>query len=77
VWQYVLAIEHAFARDPRAPDGFFLERFTDSGEPVGDAQYETLDEEMREAYSEYTIFNWQFCPDDVDPLAHIQAQSNP
>jgi hypothetical protein len=58
-------------------DGFFLERFTDRGELMGDAQYETLDEAMRAAYSEYTISDWRFCPDDVDPLAYIQAQSNP
>jgi len=32
---------------------------------------------MREAYSDYTISSWQFCPDEVDPLAQIQAQSNP
>jgi hypothetical protein len=38
---------------------------------------ETLDEAMRQAYSEYTISNWRFCPDDVDPLEYIQAQCNP
>src|SRR5271168_487391 len=58
-------------------DGFFLERFTDRGELVGDTQYETLDEAMRVAYSEYTISNWRFCPDDADPLQYIQAQSDP
>jgi hypothetical protein len=58
-------------------DGFFLERFTDRGELLGDSQYETLDEAMREAYSEYVISSWRFCPDDADPLKYIQAQSDP
>jgi hypothetical protein len=59
-------------------DGFFLERFTDRGELVGDSQYETLDEAMREARSEYDAISvWRFCPDDADPLEYIQAQSNP
>jgi len=58
-------------------DGFFLERFTDRGELVGDSQYETLDDAMRVAYSEYTISDWRFCPDDVDPLEYVRAQSDP
>ena len=59
-------------------EGFFLERFTDRGELVGDSQYETLDDAMRQAYSEYdAISDWRFCPDDVDPLESIQAQSDP
>jgi hypothetical protein len=58
-------------------DGFFLERFTDRGELVDDSQYETLDEAMRQAYSEYTISDWRFCPDDVDPLQYVQAQLEP
>jgi hypothetical protein len=58
-------------------DGFFLERFTDRGELVGDSQYETLDDAMRVAYSEYTISDWRFCPDDVDPLEYIRAQPDP
>ena len=57
--------------------GFLLERFTDRGELVGESQYETLDDAMRQAYSEYTISNWRFCPDDVDPLQYIQGQSGP
>ena len=32
---------------------------------------------MRVAYSEYTISDWRFCPDDVDPLEYIRAQSDP
>ena len=59
-------------------DGFFLERFTDRGEHVGDTQHDTLDEAMRQAYSEYdAISEWRLCPDDADPLEYIRAQSNP
>jgi hypothetical protein len=36
-----------------------------------------LDEATGEPYSEYTISNWRFCPDDADPLQDIQAQSDP
>lgn len=59
-------------------DGFFLERFTDRGELVGDTQHETLDEAMRQAYAEYdAISDWRFCPDDANPLEYIRAQSDP
>jgi len=58
-------------------EGFFLERFTDRGEPVGDTQHETLDEAMQQAYSEYdSISDWRLCPDGADPLEYIQAQSD-
>jgi hypothetical protein len=59
-------------------DGFFLERLTERGELVDATQHETLDEAMRQAYSEYdTISDWRFCPDDADPLQYIRAQSDP
>jgi hypothetical protein len=57
-------------------DGFFLQRFTDRGELVGDTQHDTLDEAMWEAYSEYVLSDWSCCPDDVDPLEYIRAQSD-
>jgi hypothetical protein len=57
-------------------DGFFLQRFTDRGELVGDTQHDTLDEAMWQAYSEYVLSDWSFCPDDVDPLEYIRAQSD-
>jgi hypothetical protein len=57
-------------------DGFFLERFTDSGELVGESQYDTLDEAMWQAYSDYVLSDWSFCPDGVDPLDYIRAQSD-
>ena len=57
-------------------DGFFLERFTDRGELVGTTQHDTLDEAMWQAYSEYMLSDWSFCPEDVDPLEYIRAQSN-
>jgi hypothetical protein len=59
-------------------DGFVLQRLTDRGEHVGDTQHDTLDEAMSYAFSEYdAISDWRFCPDDADPLAYIQAQSDP
>ena len=59
-------------------DGFVLQRLADRGEHVGDTQHDTLDEAMSYAYSEYkAISDWRFCPDDVDPLEYILAQSNP
>jgi hypothetical protein len=57
-------------------DGFFLQRFTDRGELVADTQHDTLDEAMWEAYSEYVLSDWSFCPDGVDPLEYIRAQSD-
>jgi hypothetical protein len=60
------------------PEGFFLERRTESGEAAGDTQYETLDDAVRFAHSEYDpISDWRFCPDDVDPLEFIRARSDP
>jgi hypothetical protein len=57
-------------------EGFFLERFTDRGELVGETQHDTLDGAMWQAYSEYqAISDWRFCPDDADPLEYIHAQS--
>src|SRR6476660_3781645 len=57
-------------------EGFFLERFTDRGELVGETQHDTLDEAMWQAYSEYqAISDWRLCPDDADPLEYIHAQS--
>jgi hypothetical protein len=59
-------------------NGFFLQRFTDRGEHIGDTQHETLDEAMSYAYSQYdAISDWRFCPDGVNPLEYIHARSNP
>jgi hypothetical protein len=59
-------------------EGFFLQRLTDRGQHVGNTQHDTLDEAMSYAYSEYgAISGWRFCPDDVDPLVHIQGQVDP
>jgi hypothetical protein len=55
-------------------DGFFLERLTDRGEPVGTTQHDTMDEAMWQAYSEYVLSDWTSCPDGVDPLEYIRAQ---
>jgi hypothetical protein len=56
-------------------DGFFLERFNDRGELVGTTQHDTMDEAMWQAYSEYEIPEWRSCPEDVDPVEYIRAQS--
>jgi hypothetical protein len=56
------------------PDGFILERFSDSGMLVRDTRHDEMDEAMRQAYSEYgTISDWHLCPDRVDPLEYIRA----
>jgi hypothetical protein len=57
-------------------DGFFLERLSDHGEPMGTTQHDTMDEAMWQAYSEYVVSDWRSCPDDVDPLQYIRAQSH-
>jgi hypothetical protein len=57
-------------------EGFFLERFNDRGELVGITQHETIDEAMRQAYSEYELADWRSCPEDVDPVAYIRAHSD-
>jgi hypothetical protein len=55
-----------FLRILERVEGFFLQRFDERGEFVGDAQFETLDEAMRHVYSEYDeISDWRFCPDDA------------
>ncbi len=60
------------------PNGFYLERFTECGEVVGDTQHEEMDDAMRHAYSEYApISDWHLCPDDVRPLDYIRARSEP
>jgi hypothetical protein len=57
-------------------DGFFVERFTDSGELVSETQHETMDEAMQQVDSEYdAISEWRLCPDGADPLQYIRAQS--
>ena len=58
-------------------EGFFIERFTESGELLGETQHETMDEAMRYAYSEYdTISDWTLCPDGAAPLEYIRARSS-
>ena len=60
------------------PDGFFLERFNERGELVGDTRHDEMDDAMREAYSQYgPISDWRFCPDDADPLEYIRGQAEP
>lgn len=55
------------------PDGFFLERFDQRGEFVGDTRHDEMDDAMREAYSQYgPISDWRLCPDGVDPLEYLR-----
>ena len=56
-------------------EGFFLSRLTDRGESAGQTQHDDLDEAMKQAYSEYDIDGWKFCPDGVDPLEYIRRRS--
>ena len=47
-------------------EGFFLQRFDERGESLGDLQFETMDEAMSHVYSEYRdITDWRPCPDDA------------
>jgi hypothetical protein len=56
------------------PDGFYLERFGETREFVGDTRHDEMDDAMREAYSQYgPISDWRLCPDGVDPLEYIHA----
>ena len=57
-------------------EGFFLERLTDRGEPVGTTQHDTMDEATWQAYSEYVLSDWTSCPDDTDPLEYIRSESD-
>jgi hypothetical protein len=55
-----------FLRIIERVEGFFLQRFDESGDFVSDAQFETLDDAMRHVYSEYDeVADWRLCPDDA------------
>jgi hypothetical protein len=57
-------------------DGFFLERYNERREFLGDTRHDEMDDAMREAYSEYgPISDWRFCPDGVDPLDYLLTRS--
>jgi hypothetical protein len=57
-------------------DGFFLERFTERGEPLATTRHDEMDEAMREAYSEYgAVSEWRLCPDGADPLEYLRGRS--
>jgi len=54
-----------FLRIVERVEGFFLQRFDERGEFVGDLLFETLDEAMSYVYSEYDeVSDWRSCPDD-------------
>jgi hypothetical protein len=56
-------------------EGFFLERLDEDGGVLGATQYETMDDAMREAYSEYgALSDWAFCPEDVNPVQYLRAR---
>jgi hypothetical protein len=57
------------------PDGFFLQRFNERGELVGETRHDEMDDAMREAYAEYgQISDWRLCPDGADPLEYIRGR---
>ena len=75
-WPGVAEVKLLLIRE--TPEGFFLERRTESGEAAGDTQYETLDDAVRLAHFEYDpVSDWRVCRDDVDPLEFIRARSDP
>jgi len=54
-----------FLRIVERVEGFFLQRFDERREFVGDLLFETLDEAMSYVYSEYDeVSDWRSCPDD-------------
>lgn len=54
-----------FLRIVERVDGFFLQRFDERGESLGDLQFETMDDAMGHVYSQYReITDWRPCPDD-------------
>ena len=56
-----------FLRIVERVEGFFLQRFDESGGSLGVLQFETMDEAMQHVYSGYgEISDWRFCPDDTD-----------
>jgi hypothetical protein len=58
------------------PSGFFLERFNERDEFLGDTRHDEMDDAMRLAYSKYgPISDWHLCPDDVRPLDYIRGRS--
>jgi hypothetical protein len=55
-----------FLRITTRVEGFFLQRFDEHGEFLGELQFETMDEAMWFVYSEYdAISDWRDCPDDA------------
>jgi hypothetical protein len=55
-----------FLRIVERVEGFFLQRFDERGESLGDLLFETMDEAMHHVYSEYReITDWRTCPDDA------------
>jgi len=55
------------------PDGVFLERFSDSGEPVGDTWHMTVEEAKEQAAKEYDqlLGPWHVVPSEVDDDAIV------
>ena len=55
------------------PDGFFLQRWNERGEFVGQTRHDEMDDAMREAYADYgRLSGWRLCPDGADPLEYIR-----
>lgn len=49
-------------------EGFFLQRFDQRGESLGELQFDTMDDAMWFADSQYPgLSDWQDCPDESSP----------
>jgi hypothetical protein len=55
-----------FLRIVERVEGFFLQRFDERGESLGDLQFETRDEALHHVYTEYReLSEWRPCPDET------------
>jgi hypothetical protein len=67
-----------FLRILERVEGFLLQRFDERGGLVSDDLFETLDEAMRDGYSEFDeISAWRSCPDDGSRETPISPASRP
>jgi hypothetical protein len=67
-----------FLRITTRVEGFFLQRFDERGEGLGELQFDTMDEAMWFAYSEYgAISDWRDCPDDANTESPARRRTPP
>jgi hypothetical protein len=59
-------------------DGFYLERYTESGVFLGGTRHDEMDDAMREAYAAYDpISEWRLCPDAEYPQSPGSGPTTP